>query len=230
MHLSWALSEVLIIFRDAAQAIVIPEELEVTIYLAYQILRQGLLCKSSEQVHPVIEISTLIITATHSLIITLDNFDKASHDLRKEYNTDEHKDDSKNHLSGAHWIQISISNCGKSCESKVANDNDLGVDILWTIIFLPIGRHAKRFVMWSVMFSAMGIMQFTMCRITPHIILSRVYLIQSIALNERVFIVNINLRVEVPYNEPPEATNEVGYHEHDDNQSEYLVGIHSNLL
>ena len=47
--------------------------------------------------------------------------------------------------------------------------------------------------------------------------------VELVGMDEGVTRLNVLLVVDELNNEPPEASNKVGYHEHDDNKSEYFV-------
>lgn len=55
------------------------------------------MAESGKQCHPIIEIRPFVIVP-HSVIIVLDDFNERTQDLGEENDTDEHEDDSHDHL------------------------------------------------------------------------------------------------------------------------------------
>lgn len=55
-------------------------------------------------------------------------------------------------------------------------------------------------------------------------------LIKQVASDEGVFIFYIFLCVYILNKEPPKASNDISYHKHNDDKSEYLIGVHHHVL
>ena len=90
------------------------------------------MAESGKQCHPIIEIRPFVIVP-HSVIIVLDDFNERTQDLGEENDTDEHEDDSHDHLVDWNGEVVTIAYGGKSCESIVAGYNCLWAIIVWTI-------------------------------------------------------------------------------------------------
>ena len=72
------------------------------------------------------------------MIVILDNFDERTHNLREEDNTDEHEENSNEHLGYRDWEVVTISDGRKSGKGEVAYDNGLSIGVLGTFAFFSV--------------------------------------------------------------------------------------------
>lgn len=87
----------LIILLDLAEAVVLPEVLEVLIDLPIETIWQWLVPESSQQSHPVVQVKCLLLIS-QVLVESGNDLDEATHDVGEEGHAGKHNEDAEDHL------------------------------------------------------------------------------------------------------------------------------------
>jgi hypothetical protein len=150
------------------------------------------------------------------LVVGLDNVNEGSHDLGEENDSHQHENDSNQLLISRDGVVITVSNGGKGGKSKVADNDGLSHERLLAIRFYPLFVIAERV---RAVRNAVEVQALLCLKQSIHLE----------KLNEGCTVLYIFLSVHEPRQQPPEAANEVRYHENNDNEPEDLVGVHHNV-
>jgi len=136
LYLPRTLTQIFVIYWHRTQPIFLPKEREMTVYLINQNWRKWFAGKSCKQKSPVVKIRSITLIV-RSLVVVLNNLNEGTHDLWEANDTNQHVEDSNDDLVNWNWEVVTITNGWKGGEGEVANDDNLGENVLRAIFFFP---------------------------------------------------------------------------------------------
>lgn len=178
-----------------------------------------------QQQRPVVQVRAVTVVA-HSLVVVLDDLNERTHNLREANNTDKHIANTDQNLVDRNGVVVAVANRGQCRQREIADDDDLGQDVVVTIHIVP--RLAFFDFFKSVPARVVFVVAVVAVALIRHAVLED--LVKLVGRDERVLISDVVFRVDALHQEPPEAGNDVRDHEYNNDESENLVRVHHHVL